>query len=209
MLADILFYLFSGVLILSALVVVSTKNTVHCVMFLILAFFNAAGLFVLLGAEFIAMLLVIVYVGAIAVLFLFVVMMLNVDDNNPKTEKTKNYFNKYSLLSFFIAGVLFIEIALIIQASSVFFDHNIVKSVAIPQDISNTEAIGNVLYTQFIYPFQLSGMILFVAMIGAIVLTLRDQDRFIRKQEISKQVNRKRSDSVELVKADSGSGIDI
>jgi NADH-quinone oxidoreductase subunit J len=208
-LADILFYLFSGVLILSALVVVSTKNTVHCVMFLILAFFNAAGLFVLLGAEFIAMLLVIVYVGAIAVLFLFVVMMLNVDDNNPKTEKTKNYFNKYSLLSFFIAGVLFIEIALIIQASSVFFDHNIVKSVAIPQDISNTEAIGNVLYTQFIYPFQLSGMILFVAMIGAIVLTLRDQDRFIRKQEISKQVNRKRSDSVELVKADSGSGIDI
>lgn len=208
MLADILFYLFSGVLLLSALVVVSTRNTIHSVMFLILAFFNAAGLFVLLGAEFLAMLLVIVYVGAIAVLFLFVVMMLNVDDNENSTNLKKG-FNKYSLLAFLLAGILFVEIFLMLQSSALMFDQNIRKAVVTPADITNTEALGNILYTKFIYPFQISGMILFVAMIGAIVLTIRDQDRFIKKQVIGKQVERTRSDSVKLVKAESGKGINI
>ncbi len=203
-LADLSFYLFSSVLLASALIVVSTRNTIYSVMFLILAFFNAAGLFVLLGAEFLAMLLVIVYVGAVAVLFLFVVMMLNID-NQPKI---KNVFNKYIPLATLIASILFVEIFIILQFSSAFFDVNTVKSLAISPDISNTKAIGNVLYTDFIYPFQLAGMILFVAMIGAIVLTLRDQNRFIRKQNIGKQVGRKKSDSVKLVNVESGKGID-
>jgi NADH-quinone oxidoreductase subunit J len=206
-LADILFYLFSFVLLTSSFVVVGTRNTIYSVLFLILAFFNAAGLFILLGAEFLAMLLIVVYVGAIAVLFLFVVMMLNVD--NDEVQKIKTKFNKYSFIAFFIGTVLFIEISLIIQPSTMLFDNKTAKSLEIAKDVSNSEAIGNVLYTDFIFPFQLSGMILFVAMIGAIVLTLRDQTRFIRKQNIGQQVARTRSDSVKLEKVESGKGIDI
>ena len=204
-LPDILFYLFSAILIYSALVVVSTKNTIYSVMFLILAFFNAAGLFVLLGAEFLAMLLVIVYVGAIAVLFLFVVMMLNIDQK----PKIKEGINKYKYLVILISGILFIEIFLIIQSSTMLCDSHSPASLPIVQNVSNTKAIGDVLYTKFIYPFQLSGMILFVAMIGAIVLTLRDQDRFIKKQNIGEQIARTKSSSVELVKVKSGYGIEI
>ncbi len=204
-LADILFYLFSAILLASAFVVVSTKNTIYSVMFLILAFFNAAGLFILLGAEFLAMLLVIVYVGAIAVLFLFVVMMLNIDDK----PKIKQGFNKYGLLTVLISLVLFIEIFLIINSSTISFGINPIKSLPTPTDISNTKAIGDVLYTKFAYPFQLAGMILFVAMIGAIVLTLREQTRFIRKQNIGEQISRKKSESVELVSVKSGKGINL
>jgi len=204
-LPDLLFYLFSAILICSALVVVSTKNTIYSVMFLILAFFNAAGLFVLLGAEFLAMLLVIVYVGAIAVLFLFVVMMLNIDQN----PKIKEGINKYKYLVILISGILFIEIILIIQSSTMLFGSHSSASLPIVQNISNTKAIGDVLYTKFIYPFQLSGLILFVAMIGAIALTLRDQDRFIKKQNIGEQIARTKSSSFELVKVENGAGIDI
>jgi NADH-quinone oxidoreductase subunit J len=208
-LADILFYIFSSVLIASALVVVSTKNTVYSVMFLILAFFNAAGLFVLLGAEFFAMLLVIVYVGAIAVLFLFVVMMLNIDNDPGIKDKSKRKFNKYWPISLLITGILLVELIMITNASTAFFDNKIVKDFATPENISNTEALGNILYTKFMYPFQLAGMILFVAMIGAIVLTLREQTRFIRKQNISQQVARNKSDSVEIVSVRKGKGIEI
>ena len=204
-LADITFYLFSAVLLASALVVVCTKNTIYSVMFLILAFFNAAGLFILLGAEFLAMLIVIVYVGAIAVLFLFVVMMLNID-NKPKVKKG---FNAYLPLTILIAGILFIEICILTQGSTILFGTATIKSLPTPDNISNTKAIGNVLYTTFDYPFQLAGMVLFVAMIGAIVLTLRDQDRFIKKQNIGQQVAREKSDSVKLVKVTSGQGINI
>lgn len=203
-LADISFYLFSAVLLASALVVVSTKNTIYSVMFLILAFFNAAGLFVLLGAEFLAMLLVIVYVGAIAVLFLFVVMMLNIDDKSEKSG-----FNKYLPLTILIAGTLFVEMFIITQGSTILFGSSAIKSLPTPENISNTKAIGDVLYTTFAYPFQLAGMVLFVAMIGAIVLTLRDQDRFIKKQNIGEQVGREKADSVKLVKVAAGEGIDI
>lgn len=206
-LPDILFYIFSSLLIASALVVVSTKNTIHSVMFLILAFFNAAGLFVLLGAEFLAMLLVIVYVGAIAVLFLFVVMMLNVDDK--KSKGLKEFFNRYSFLALLIGLILFVEIILLLKSSTISFGDKVVKSLEISKEISNTESIGNVLYTDYIYPFQLAGMVLFVAMVGAIVLTLRDKDRFIRKQIIADQFDRQRSEAVELVKVESGKGLDV
>ena len=204
-LPDLLFYLFSSILICSALVVVSTKNTIYSVMFLILAFFNAAGLFVLLGAEFLAMLLVIVYVGAIAVLFLFVVMMLNIDQK----PKIKEGINKYFYLVILISGILFIEIFLIIQSSTMLFSSHSSASIPISQNISNTKAIGDVLYTKFAYPFQLSGLILFVAMIGAIVLTLRDQDRFIKKQNIGEQITRTKSSSIKIVKVKSGEGVDV
>ncbi len=202
--STLLFYAFASILVISALVVVSARNTVHGVMFLILAFANAAGLFVLLQAEFLAMLLIIVYVGAIAVLFLFVVMMLNIDEIKTKLRKT-NYF-----FAFLVSAILVIELLVIVYISNIMSD-SFPQASLLPIDpnVSNTEAIGNVLYTRFILPFQLSGGILFVAMIGAIVLTLSDNKRFIRKQSISSQINRKKEDSIKIVKVQSGKGIDI
>jgi len=201
--STLLFYLFALILLASSLIVISSKNTVHSVMFLILAFFNAAGLFILLGAEFLAMLLVIVYVGAIAVLFLFVVMMLDIDQKQVKS-KFKEYFNVATLLGL----VFFVELFLIIQAS-VGSEAKTLAKFPIHSEIGNSQAIGNVLYTDFLFPFQLAGAILFVAMIGAIVLTLREQNRFIRKQNISNQVARTKEEAVEMVKVESGRGLDI
>ena len=199
-----LFYVFSSVLLSSAFVVVSTRNTVHSVMFLILAFFNAAALFILLGAEFLAMLLVVVYVGAIAVLFLFVVMMLNVD----KKEILERSNLKLPIL-LLVSLVMFCEIILIVKMSDVKpYDTKILFPTA--NNISNVKALGNVLYTDFILPFQLAGGVLFVAMIGAIVLTLKDHsDRFIRKQNIFEQTSHTKANSLEVVKVQSGQGINI
>ncbi len=198
-----IFYLFSTVLIISALMVVSARNMVHCVMFLVLAFLNAAVLFVLLNAEFLAMLLVVVYVGAIAVLFLFVVMMLNID-----TKQIKKEINRHIPLLVLVSVILFTEILLAIKASSVkSYDTN--SLYMIPKDEHNINAIGNVLYTNFILPFELSGAVLFVAMIGAIVLTLKDETRFIRKQKISDQVFRTKENSLQVVQVKSGEGIDL
>jgi len=199
----ILFYLFSFILIASSLVVVASRNTIHSVMFLILAFLNAAALFILLGAEFISMLLIIVYVGAIAVLFLFVVMMLNVDKKDLKPQ-----INRHLPILILLAAIMFLEIFLIIKFSTIksFETKSIFPT---PNDISNVNALGNVLYTDFILPFQLSGAILFVAMIGAIVLTIRDETRFIKKQKIYDQVSRNRANSLEIVKVESGKGINI
>lgn len=198
-----LFYIFSTTLIISSLVVVGSKNAVRSVMFLILAFFNAAGLFIILGAEFLAMLLVIVYVGAIAVLFLFVVMMLNVD-----REEFKSEFNQHLPLLIMVAIVLFSEIMLIVNFSSVKF-YDVKTLFPTPDNINNTKAIGNLLYTDFVLPFELSGAILFVAMIGAIVLTLKEETRFIKKQKISDQVFRNKENSLKIVKVKSGEGINI
>jgi len=197
-----LFYIFSFVLISSSLVVVSTRNMVIAVIFLILAFFNVAGLFVLLGAEYLAMLLVVVYVGAIAVLFLFVVMMLNVD-----AEFKENVNRKKPLITMLIV-ILFCEIFLITKFSSVNYTE-ITAKYPTPTDIHNTKAIGKILYTDFILPFQISGAILFVAMIGAIVLTMKTETRYIRKQNIFTQVSRSKKDTLEIVKVKSGEGIDL
>jgi NADH-quinone oxidoreductase subunit J len=172
-------------------------------MFLVLAFLNAAALFVLLGAEFLAMLLIIVYVGAIAVLFLFVVMMLNVD-----TTKISSEVNRRKPLLLTLAAVLLCEVFLMIQFSSATF-HETKTLVKTPHDISNAQAIGNVLYTDFILPFQLSGAVLFVAMIGAIVLTLKDETRFIKKQNIGQQVSHNKANSMEIVQVKSGAGIEL
>lgn len=197
-----LFYIFSFVLVSSSLVVVSTRNMVYAVMFLILAFFNAAGLFLILGAEFIAMLLIIVYVGAIAVLFLFVVMMLNIDI------KITQEINRKRPLLMMISGIFLFEVIMTLTLSKLHsYDPKILYPIK--TDITNTYAIGSVLYTDFILPFQLCGAILFVAMIGAIVLTLKEDNRFVKKQIISNQVLRTKSNSLETIKVKSNTGIDI
>jgi len=196
-----LFYLFSTILLASALIVVSARNTVHSVMFLILSFLNASALFVLLGAEFLAMLLIIVYVGAIAVLFLFVVMMLDIDHT-----KIRKNAGKYFPLALIIGIILLVEIILIIKIATT---NLTIKLFVTPENISNTKALGNIIYTDFILPFQLAGAVLFVAMIGAIVLTIKDETRFIRKQKISHQVFREKADAIEIVKVKVGEGLDI
>jgi len=200
---EILFYLFSFVLIASAVTVVSARNTVHAVMFLVLAFLNAASLFVILGAEFMAMLLIVVYVGAIAVLFLFVVMMLDVD-----SQKIKGEINRHLPLLILISLVMFVEFFMIIKFSGAkYYETKILFPT--PKEVHNINAIGDVLYTDFILPFQISGAILFVAMIGSIVLTLKEETRFIRKQKISDQVFRNKENSMEIIKVKSGVGINL
>lgn len=199
----ILFYVFAAVLTMSALAVIGARNPIYSVFYLILAFFNAAGLFVLIGAEYIAMTLVIVYVGAVAVLFLFVVMMLNVD-----LEKIRAGFIRYLPLGLGVAVLLFAEMGALIYAS---FDKPMATAPAtliMPKadEIDNATAIGQLMYTHFALLFQVSGMILLVAMIGAIVLTLRQREG-VRKQRILKQVSRKREDAVALVNVKTGEGV--
>ena len=202
-LPTLVFYIFAGIVLFSGVMVIASKNSVHSVLFLILAFFNAAGLFVLIGAEFIAMMLVIVYVGAVAVLFLFVVMMLNVN-----FEELREGFQKYLGLGLVVAGVLFAELVFVIYwalqkpAAVAGPEH----ATALQTGVSNTAQIGNLLYTYYVYPFQLAGLILLVAMIGAITLTLRTRPG-VRKQKISTQLARTKEQSVQIVKVETGKGI--
>ncbi|MFD2207288.1 NADH-quinone oxidoreductase subunit J [Kiloniella antarctica] len=199
----LVFYVFATISIASALMVISSKNPVHSVLFLILCFFNAAGLFVLMGAEFLAMILVVVYVGAVAVLFLFVVMMLDIN-----IERARQGFKQHLFLGGAIGLVLLVELVLILSSTFASPDTVAVAAVPIPNidAVHNTRALGQVLYTKYVYLFQACGMILLVAMIGAIVLTLRKREG-VRKQVISDQVNRTREESVEIKKVTSGSGI--
>ena len=172
-------------------------------MFLILAFFNASALFILLGAEFIAMLLIVVYVGAIAVLFLFVVMMLNVDMAAIKTK-----INKHIPILICFSAILFLEIFLILRVSTIYpYEKN--QLYPIVAEVSNVKALGNILYTDFFLPFELAGGILFVAMIGAIVLTLSQRKRVMKKQKISDQVFRNKENSLEIAKVKIGEGINL
>jgi NADH-quinone oxidoreductase subunit J len=201
LLATIAFYLFSTVLIAAALMVVSARNPVHSVLFLILAFFNAAALFVLLGAEFLAMVLVVVYVGAVAVLFLFVVMMLDID-----FAELRRGFLDYAPYGFVIGGVLFGELAIIGGAWLIAPAATAVAANPIPVNITNTEALGRILYTTYVFVFQGAGMVLLVAMIGAIVLTLRHREG-VRRQSASAQIGRTREAGVELRKVRPGEGL--
>src|SRR5580704_8057544 len=198
----IAFYLLSAVLVGSALAVVAARSPVHSVLFLIAAFFSAAGLFVLLGAEFLAMLLVIVYVGAVAVLFLFVVMMLDVD-----FASLKEGFTRYLPLGGLVAGILVIEMGVVAVtvASSGAAAKN-AAPMASALGVSNAETIGRVLYTNYVYYFQAAGMVLLVAMIGAIVLTMKHRPN-IRRQVIADQVARTPRTGVRVVEIKSGEGI--
>jgi NADH-quinone oxidoreductase subunit J len=197
------FYLFAGMCIASALMVIAAKNPVHSVLFLILAFVNASGLFVLLGAEFLAMMLVVVYVGAVAVLFLFVVMMLDVD-----FAELRSGFLHYLPVGALVGAVFLAEILLVVGAWSIGPGVPRVISAPTPPaiDISNTEAIGLVLYTRYLYFFQAAGLVLLVAMIGAIVLTLRHREN-VKRQNIAEQVARMPETAIEIRKVQSGQGI--
>ncbi len=187
------FYLFAGLTILSAMMVISARNPVHSVLFLILAFFNAAALFVLAGAEFIALILVIVYVGAVAVLFMFVVMMLNINFTELRRDSLQ-----YLPVGTLVGLVLLAELILLF-GGWVPLPSGLSATTATPSpgDISNTEALGRLLYTKYFYLFQGAGLVLLVAMIGAIVLTLRHRPG-IRRQSISEQVSRTREEAIEI-----------
>jgi NADH-quinone oxidoreductase subunit J len=197
----IFFYLFAGVCIASAFMVVVARNPVHSVLFLILAFVNAAGLFVLMGAEFLAMILIVVYVGAVAVLFLFVVMMLDVDF----TELRQGVLN-YLPIGAAVGIVLLIELVFVVISSVI--QPGVTKSITAPiaSDVSNTQALGLVLYTRYVYYFEAAGVILLVAMIGAIVLTLQHRPN-VKRQSISAQLSRRRDTAIEVVKVKSGQGL--
>jgi NADH-quinone oxidoreductase subunit J len=199
----IAFYLFAGVLTLSALLVITARNPVHSVLFLILAFFNAAGLFVLLGAEFIAMLLVIVYVGAVAVLFLFVVMMLDISFTDLRKGAMQ-----YVPLGMLIGGILLFELITIysVWAFAPAFENNLADKISTESVVTNTEALGRILYTDYVFPFQIAGLVLFVAMIGSIVLTHRIRPG-VRKQSVALQNARTVGESMEIKKVKVGEGI--
>ena len=201
MLASIAFYVLSVIAVISALAVITVRNPVHSVLFLILTFFTSAGLFVLLVAEFLAMLLVIVYVGAVAVLFLFVVMMLDVD-----FAELKQGFLSYMPIGAIIALALFSELALVASAAMSAQGAPIAIAPEHANEVTNAEAIGQVLYTDYLLVFQMAGLVLFVAMIGAIVLTLRRRPG-VKKQDIAAQVGRKRSEGVELKDIRPGQGL--
>ena len=200
MIAPALFYLFSFLLLTASVLVISARNPVHAVLFLILAFFNASGLFLLMGAEFIAFILMIVYVGAVAVLFLFVVMMLDIN-----FRALRQGFQRYLPIGGAVALILIAQLVLIVSAWTV--SPGAIGST--PETaIENTRALGRLMYTDYFYPFQVSGLVLLVAMIGAIVLTLRDRKDSLR-QKTSEQLNRPTTDVVEIKKVAAGQGADV
>jgi NADH-quinone oxidoreductase subunit J len=198
---EFLFYLFASLLVFSALAVITARNPVHAVLFLIFAFFNAAGIFLLTGAEFLAMLLVIVYVGAVAVLFLFVVMMLDVD-----FIAMKRGLRAFLPLGLGIGGLLLAELILVFNYWP---DVTPAASSAVDAGVTNTHALGAVLYTDYILAFQGAGLILLTAMIGAIVLTLRSKNGRVLRQSIAAQVGRKASETLEIKKVGFGEGVDV
>jgi len=197
------FYLFASVAIASAVMVIASRNPVHSVLFLILTFFNASGLFILLGAEFLAMILVVVYVGAVAVLFLFVVMMLDIDFS-----ELREGMLTYAPFGMVVGLILFTELALVLGVWA--FSPEAAGALAAPTPAAsvttNTEALGQLLYTRYIYYFQAAGLVLLVAMIGAIVLTLRHKEG-VKRQNISDQVARGPATAVEVRKVKPGQGI--
>ena len=201
MIAALFFYLFACVCIASAVMVIASRNPVHSVLFLILAFVNAAGLFVLLGAEFLAMILVVVYVGAVAVLFLFVIMMLDVD-----FAELRQGFLEYLPFGLLIGAIFLAELLLVAGGWAI--SPTISKSITAPisSTMTNTEAIGMVLYTRYIHYFQLAGIVLLVAMIGAIVLTLRHKAN-VKRQSIPVQNARGKATAMAVRKVASGQGL--
>jgi NADH-quinone oxidoreductase subunit J len=195
------FYVLAAIAIAAAVMVISARNPVHSVLFLILTFFNAAGLFVLIGAEFIAMVLVVVYVGAVAVLFMFVVMMLEIN-----LLRVREGFLQYLPVGALVGVILVIELGLVIGTWTLGADVNPQQPTPPADQVTNTVALGRLLYTDYFYLFQAAGVILLVAIIGAITLTLRERTG-VRRQDIGRQVHRSRAETIELRKIRTGSGI--
>lgn len=203
MIEALAFYMFAAITVASGVLVISARNPVHSVLFLILAFFNSAGLFVLLGAEFLAMILVVVYVGAVAVLFMFVVMMLDIN-----FVEMRQGFLQYLPIGGVIGLILLVELIVVVGGWHL-SPELAARSVAPTPDVmnvTNTQALGQLLYTHYVYLFQAAGMVLLVSMVGAIVLTHRKRTG-VKKQVIADQVARRVEDSVELVKVETGKGI--
>jgi len=197
----VFFYLFGGVCVAAAFLVIAAKNPVHSVLFLILAFVNAAGLFILMGAEFLAMILIVVYVGAVLVLFLFVVMMLDVD-----FAQLRQGFLSYLPIGGLIGLIFLVELLLVLFAWTIGPDVRKALAAPTPDAVTNTQALGLILYTRYIYFFQAAGVVLLVAMIGAIVLTLRHKPN-VKRQNIADQVARTKATAIEIVKVRSGQGL--
>ena len=204
---SLFFYFFSIVAVFSAIMVTVSRNTVYSVFFLILVFISISTLFIMIGAEFLGMIMLIVYVGAVAVLFLFVVMMLNVTDQTTKPSKKKGIINNLSVGSV-VGIIIFLELFIVLSGWKYKDTFVPLSSIDPNLGITNTHALGSVLYTDYIYLFQISGMILLVAMIGAIVLTFRKREG-IRRQSYFKQISRERADGVELVEAKNNEGVKI
>ena len=202
---SIFFYIFSLIAIISAIMVTVSKNTVHSVFFLILDFISISCLFIMLGAEFLGMIMLIVYVGAVAVLFLFVVMMLNVAQQKNQWFSASES-SKHIPVGLIVSAIIFFELIIVISGWKYKPDMLTAMSLNIDQNISNTHSIGYVLYTDYIHIFQLSGMILLVAMIGAIVLTFRQRSG-VKKQSYFSQISRERSDGVEMINVKSNEGV--
>ena len=203
MITSFFFYLFAAILIASAATVVTARNPVHSVLCLILAFFNAAALFLIAGAEFLAMILVIVYVGAVAVLFLFVVMMLDVN-----FAQLREGFQRYAPVGAVVGLVLFAELALVLGGWQFAPEASVLRMSSTPEGMENTRALGHLIYTDYIFLFQSAGLILMVAMIGAIVLTHRETHTS-RRQSIARQNARTSADTLTLMNPGRGAGIDL
>ncbi|PQA89466.1 NADH-quinone oxidoreductase subunit J [Hyphococcus luteus] len=210
MIAAAAFWIFAVLAVFSGFMVIAAKNPVHSVLFLISAFISAAGLFVLMGAEYLAMVLVVVYVGAVAVLFLFVVMMLDVD-----FVEMKQGFLQYMPYGLMIAGLIVVELMMVVGVWAFPADAELARAhpsptaaqtVADPNGPTNIEALGLILYTDYVHYFQIAGMVLLVAMIGAIILTFRTREG-IKKQDAAKQIGRKREEGYELVDIKPGQGL--
>tara|TARA_B100000579_G_scaffold101318_1_gene80600 strand:+ start:150 stop:782 length:633 start_codon:yes stop_codon:yes gene_type:complete len=203
----IFFYTFSFIAIISAIMVTASKNTVHSVFFLILDFISISCLFIMIGAEFLGMIMLIVYVGAVAVLFLFVVMMLNVSQQKNQwfTDRERS---KHIPIGLIVSVIIFFELIIVVGGWKYKPDLVSAEFISIDKDISNTHSIGYVLYTDYIHIFQLSGMILLVAMIGAIVLTFRQRSG-IKRQFYFKQISREKKDGVEVINVESNKGVKL
>ena len=201
MVAALFFYLFAGICVASAFMVIASRNPVHSVLYLILAFVNAAGLFVMLGAEFLAMILIVVYVGAVAVLFLFVVMMLDVD-----FAQLKHGVLQYLPVGVLVGGIFLAELLFVVGTWAIGPGVKGAISAPIPTTMPNTEALGMVLYTRYVYFFEGAGMVLLVAMVGAIVLTLQHRVR-VKRQSIPVQNARTPATAIEVIKVKTGQGL--
>ena len=204
---SLFFYFFSSIAVFSSTMVIFSRNTVYSVFFLISVFVSVSILFIMIGAEFLGMIMLIVYVGAVAVLFLFVVMMLNITEQIKKTIPRKGFVNNVSV-GLFVGILIFLELLVVIGGWKYKSTFSLLSKNDLISNISNTEAIGNVLYTNYIHIFQLSGIILLVAMIGAIVLTFRKRVG-VKHQSYFKQISREKSDSVELLEVQNNKGVKV
>ena len=202
---SLFFYFFSAITVFSAIMVTISRNTVNSVFFLILVFVSVSILFIMIGAEFLGMIMLIVYVGAVAVLFLFVVMMLNVTEQITKRSSRRGLINNISVGSI-VGAIIFLELLVVIGGWK--YKANFAPLSSANFDISNTRALGNILYTDYIHLFQISGMILLVAMIGAITLTFRKREN-VKRQSYFNQIQREKTSAVSLIEVESGKGVKI